>query len=106
MSRSRRKHPVYKWKDKKGKRAASRAFRHFKGEVPVRSKQFFRRIFNSWDVWDNWWYDFDNDKDRKEFRGILRELQQNAIDKHLSEEEAYILLDKLKELKYCFMNSK
>ena len=106
MSRSRKKHPIYKWKWRGGKKASSKAFRRFEGDIPTTSRQFFRRVYNSYNVWDDWWYDFDNLKERQQFRSIIKELEQNALDKHLSEEEAYELLERLKELKYCFLHSK
>lgn len=101
MSRSYKKHVIYKWKDRTEKRLARRAFRHFKGEISSKAKQFYRRVYNSYRLWDNWWWDFDNDKSIERFREILKELEANALDKHLTEDEAYELLDELKELRFC-----
>lgn len=102
MSHSYKKHPVYKWKERTGKKYAARAFRRYKGDIPVRTKQFYRRVYNSYNVWDNWWYDFDNKKDKIRFSQIIRELKNNMTSMHLSEKEAQDLLYELKCLKYCY----
>ena len=100
MSRSRKKHPIYKWKDRYEKRRARRVFRHYKGDVPITARQFHRKISDSWSVWDNWYYDFNNKKSHKRYKEIVKELEQNEFDTHLTEEEAYELLEELKELLY------
>ena len=104
MSRSYKKYPIYKWKDRKGKRAAAKAFRRYKGEIPVRIKKFFRKVYNSWDIWGNWWYDYDCYKEIKRFKEISMELKSNWLDKHLTGEEAEKLLQELFLLRQCFKN--
>lgn len=102
MSNSYRKRPVYKWHGKNAKKIASRAFRHFKGDIPIKMKRFYRRVYSSWDVCDNWYCDFQNEERRKQYRLIVRELYQNAYDEHLTEEEAIELLEQLDDLRFCF----
>lgn len=102
MSRSQKKNPIYKYKISGGKKAAARAFRRFEGDVPPSSRQFFRRVYNSYNVWDNWWLASSNLKDKARFRQIANELKSNEINPHLTEEEAYELLDELEDLKYSF----
>ena len=102
MSRSYRKHPIYKRHFKGAKRMSAKKFRRFKEEVPIRARQFHRRVYNSWDVWDDWYWDFNNSKQFEEYRFIVKELKQNAYDKHLTLEEALELLDRLNDLRYCF----
>lgn len=106
MSRSRKKKPIHKWKDKSGKRAAAKAFRRYNGEIPVSAKQFFRRVYNSYDVWDNWWLYSQQDKDKDRFKYLMNELENNYIDRHLSEEEAYDMLDEMKSLSWTFQINK
>lgn len=102
MSRSRKKHPIYKFSYKGGKRAAARAFRRFKEEVPVSTRQFYRRVYNSYNVFDNWWLCSNNSNEKARFKWLMNELERNEVSQHLTEEEAYEYLEEMKELKYCF----
>lgn len=102
MSRSQKKNPIYKYKMSGGKKAAARAFRRFEGDVPPYSRQFFRRVYDSYNVWDNWWLVGSNQKDKARFKQIANELELNETDMHLTEEEAYELLEELDDLKYSF----
>lgn len=98
MSDSYKKRPVYKWHGRGAKRQSSKAFRRYKGDVPINSRRFDRKIFQSWDVLDNWYWDFDNTERLKEYRLIVKELYRNAYDNHLTEEEMCKLRDRLDEI--------
>ena len=102
MSRSRRKHPIYKYKISGGKRLAARAFRRFKGDISPTSRQFFRRIYDSYNVWDYRWLMDTHLKDKERFKQIVQELELNEQDLHLTEDEAYELLLELKYLQHAF----
>ena len=102
MSRSRKRHPIYKYKFKGGKKAAAKAFRRFKEDVPIYARQFFRRVYNSYNVWDNWWLCEENLKERQRFTWLRNELFRNETEHHLTEEQAYEYLDEMNDLKYSF----
>lgn len=102
MSRSRKKHPIYKWNSKGGKRAAAKAFRRYKEEVPAQARQFFRKVYNSYDVWDNRWLYSDYNKDKSRFKFLYAQLEKNWTERHLTEEEAYDMLEEMKSLKWVF----
>ena len=106
MSKSRKKHPIYKQHFKGAKRSASRAFRRFKGDIPASSRQFYRKVYEPWNVSDNWVYDWDCEKNKTEYRLILKKLYNNGIDWLLSEEEVEELLEKLKDLRYSYLWTK
>lgn len=88
MSRSHRKHPIHKYHFKGGKRRAARAFRRFNGDIPIRSRQFYRRVYNSWNVWDNWYQVSDFKQRQQRIQDMMNELVQNFEDKHLTYHEA------------------
>ena len=106
MSRSWKKNPIYKYRILGGKRFAARAFRRFKGDISPTSRQFFRRIYDSYNVWDYRWLAETNLRDKKRFKQIVHELELNEQDLHLTEDEAYELLAELKSLMFAFSTLK
>lgn len=101
MSNSYKKHPVYKWHGKGAKRQSSKRFRRYKGDIPIHSRRFDRRIFNSWDVIDNWYWEFEYEQRAKEYRLIVEEIY-NAFDNNMTEEELAEKIDRLNDLQHVF----
>lgn len=106
MSNSYKKYPIYKQHFKGAKKQASRAFRRYTGDIPVRNKRFYSKVYDSWNVIDHWYIDLRNKQRFYRFKQILKELKENFFDLHLTEEEAYDMLEELKDLGDCFFYKK
>lgn len=100
MSRSYRRHFFYKCIFKGNKKRASKRVRQHKGKIPKGC--FYKKLFNSWDVIDNIYYEPNTLKKIEEFKSLCDELESNVVDKHLTLEQVEEIVKDLKYYQWYF----